>query len=281
VRASLLPTLGLIGWIAAAPSLPSMSSLPELFRPHLPAWAEKLLFNPRERTEETRARYGKGDGKGAARAADTALRLAPDQPLTQFNQGTAHLAAGDEKGAISTLEGTVKKAPPELAPAAYYNLGNARLKAGDASGAVAAYRETLLREPGNRDAKYNLELALRKEKDQKAPAPGQRPGQLGQNKKEQGPGAGGQQGEAGPQNQGAPKPGDGPPSQQGAPPNPGQTPPPQGSGDSRLRGFRDQPDMSAKEAAALLNAVENLERQQRREQAAKRARERASRDKDW
>jgi hypothetical protein len=39
--------------------------------------------------------------------------------------------------------------------------------------------------------------------------------------------------------------------------------------------------MSAQEAAALLEAVENLERQQRRKQAAERAQERAAHGKDW
>jgi hypothetical protein len=39
--------------------------------------------------------------------------------------------------------------------------------------------------------------------------------------------------------------------------------------------------MSAQEAAALLQSVENLERQQRRKQAAQRARQSAAKGKDW
>ncbi len=39
--------------------------------------------------------------------------------------------------------------------------------------------------------------------------------------------------------------------------------------------------MSAREAASVLAAVENLERQQRRDQAAKRARQHAAKGKDW
>jgi hypothetical protein len=39
--------------------------------------------------------------------------------------------------------------------------------------------------------------------------------------------------------------------------------------------------MSAREAASVLSAVENLERQQRRDQAARRARQRAAEGKDW
>jgi tetratricopeptide (TPR) repeat protein len=275
VRASLWPVLVLSGWLAALPSLPDFA-----WRPHLPAWAERVLYNSRERTERARESYGKGEAKAAAGQADTALRLRPNEPIAQFNDGTAHLAAGNEKKAIENLERAAKGAGPRLAPDAYYNIGNARLAAGDASGAVAAYRETLLREPERQDAKFNLELALRKEREQKAPVPGKRPGQTGRNDRSQAPAPGGKQGEPGDQDQGAPKPGEGPESRQGgAPP---QSPQPRpGGGDARLKGFRNQPDMSAGEAAALLNAVENLERQQRREQAEKRARQRAAQDKDW
>src|SRR6185436_8967870 len=158
--------------------------------------------------------------------------------------------------------------------------GNARLAAGDASGAVAAYRQTLLSEPANGAAKFNLELALRKERDRKVPAPGTRPGQFGRDKTSQAPSPGGKQGEGGEQEDGAPKPGDGRPSDQ---PGRSSSAPAQqgGSGAQRLRDFRDQPDMSASQAEKVLNAVKNFELLQRRRQAAQRARERAATGKDW
>jgi hypothetical protein len=39
--------------------------------------------------------------------------------------------------------------------------------------------------------------------------------------------------------------------------------------------------MNGQEAASVLAAIENLERQQRRDQAAKRARQHAAKGKDW
>ena len=45
--------------------------------------------------------------------------------------------------------------------------------------------------------------------------------------------------------------------------------------------FEDQKDMTAEQAAAILQAVENLERQQRREQARALARAKTSVEKDW
>ncbi|MCB1009292.1 MAG: hypothetical protein KDB94_10395, partial [Acidobacteria bacterium] len=59
--------------------------------------------------------------------------------------------------------------------------------------------------------------------------------------------------------------------QQESPDRSGQ-PPPQ---------FKDQEDMTAEQAAALLQAVEDLERQQRRERALDQARKKAKVEKDW
>jgi hypothetical protein len=49
----------------------------------------------------------------------------------------------------------------------------------------------------------------------------------------------------------------------------------------RLPGFVDQEEMTAEQAAALLDAVEDLERQQRRQRAIEQARRRAEVEKDW
>jgi Ca-activated chloride channel homolog len=265
-RASLLPTFLLLGW-AGLPSLP--------WQPHLPAWAERWLYNPRERVERSIDAQAQGKSRQAVRATDTALRLAPDDPLVQYDAGTAHLAAGDGRRAVPVLEKAAKEAGADLSTAAHYNLGNARLAAGDAAGAVEAYKQVLRAEPGNQNAKFNLELALRKEQQQKMgtqgrPAgsrghrspnrdPSNQPGRRGQ--PDQNPDR--QQAQRRQQNGGQPQPGD------------------SRNSDDRLPSFRNQPEMSAREAAQVLSAVENLERQQRRDQAAKRARQRSAKGKDW
>lgn len=244
------------------------------------------MYNPRERTERSIEAYGKGKPKEAVGPADTALRLAPDDPMVQYDAGTAHLAAGNSRKAMSILDKAAKGADPELSPVAHYNLGNARLAAGDAAGAVQAYRRTLLAQPGNLDAKYNLEIALREEKKQKMGARGNPAGSRGSRSKNQDPSN--QQGRGN-----NPQPNQNNPQDRNQPPNPqpGQQPKPgegdpqsragQGQQDQRLPQFRNQPEMNAREAASLLAAVEDLERQQRRDQAARRARQNAAQGKDW
>ena len=273
----LAPLLLLAGWIA----------LP--WKPHLPVWAERWLYNPRERTEHALQARSEKEPEEAAQAADTAHRLAPDDPRTGFNAGTAHLEAGDARNAreaAKLLEPAAKaldKKAPELAPAAWYNLGGAQFKAGDSGAAVEAYRQALLRNPDDADAKWNLELALQEREKQQMGGKGGRKGSLGnrpgerqqsqkpgegnpsnrKDKNPQDPGQGSQggqqqsQGQQGPQNQ----------------------PSPQAGG--RQPHFNNQPEMSAREAASLLSAVENLERRQRRTQAAQRSKQQAAKGKDW
>jgi Ca-activated chloride channel homolog len=249
-----------------------LAALPFGWKPHLPAWVERWLYNPRERTERTIEAWREGDADRAVETAETAQRLAPGDPLTGYNAGTAHLAAGHSRKAAKLLEEAVKNAPAGLAATAWYNLGNARLAASDPAAAVEAYKQALLRNPADTEAKHNLEIALREREQQHLRMQGGRQGSRGDR-----PG----------DREQSRKPGEGSPSQDPnrAPQDPGrgqqgrQDQPSQQSG--RLPNFQNQPEMSSREAANLLSAVEDLERRQRREQAAKRSRQKALKGKDW
>jgi Ca-activated chloride channel family protein len=263
-RSVVLPTLLLI----ALPSLP-------FWEPHWPDWVERWLYNPRERVERSLDAQKQGKPRDAVGPADTALRLAPNDPLVQYDAGTARLGAGHGRQAVTPLEKAVKGASRELAPAAHYNLGGARLAAGDAAGAAEAFKQALRLQPDNQDAKYNLELALREEQKQKMGGQGTPKGSRGNRSPNQDPSD--SQGKGRPDQNPKPQNGqqDQKPQQQG-----GQKQDQQGQG-GQLPQFRNQPEMSAQEASSVLAAVENLERQQRRDQAARRAKQRAAKGKDW
>ena len=218
--------------------------------------SERWLHNSGERTSAGRKAWEAGDQPGAAEALEGALELRPDLAETRFNAGTGRLGSGGA-GAGELLESAARDASPSLAPAAYYNLGNARMAAGDARGAIAAFRESLLRDPARADAKHNLELALRRlEQQQKQQQQDQ---QQQQQKKDQQKGGG----------------------QQSQPQDDGKQEKKPQSGQDRQPEFRDQPDMNAEQAKALLAAVENLERDQRRKDAQRRAAARAQVEIDW
>jgi tetratricopeptide (TPR) repeat protein len=282
------------GRLAATLAVLGLSFPWHLPAPHLPVAVERWLYNPRERTARAIADSKQGEeGKRRAMAdAETALRLAPDDPLVQYDAGTARLEGGDAGGAAPLLDraalALARQKIPGRAAAAHYNLGNARLRAGDAAAAVEAYKQALREAPGDRDAKWNLELALRERERQqsgaRAPNEGSRGDKGGGQESSQK--SGGQEKPGDPKSGGgAGEPKKGAPQQQGGNDanqgGQGQGEAPQNGQQTKQPRFHDLPEMSAAEASAILESVENLERQQRRAQAAENARRRTARVKDW
>jgi Ca-activated chloride channel family protein len=247
---------------------------------------ESYRFNPRERTSRALAAWEKGRIEDAVAPLDSALRLRPGDPLVEFNAGTAHLGA-NQPDAAQLLDQAAKHAPPALAADAFYNLGNARLEAKDAQGAIDAYKGALRAQSDLPSAKRNLELALRLLKEQQRQQEQQQKDSEEQQDRQQNGGEGQrQEQEQNREQQPKPNPQQSPDPQQ-TPPQAGAGTPQEGAGDpqppkeSPLPQFQEQKDMTAEQAAAILQAVENLERQQRREQARAVARAKTSVEKDW
>lgn len=240
---------------------------------------ERLLRNPHERTRRAVDAYRAGRLEEAVALGRAARELAPDEPLTGFNSGTVEVAAGLHETAIASFEETVERLrlpeageglhrlpesrfrQPRLAASSLYNLGNAHLAQGDPESAIRAYEDALRLAPGHEDAKHNLELALRELQRRNPPPP---------QPQEQSEEAEGGSDRSTPELEGPEEGQDETPS--AAQPEPE---------DTQLQDFEDQPDMTAEEAAAILQAVENLERQQRREEAAERAGSSTPGEKDW
>ncbi len=277
------------------PVLATVLAFPFPWQGETPEWIEPWLYNARERTQESRDAFAEGRFAEAVEAAERAHRLAPEDPRTQLNLGTTLLAADRTQEALGPLTRAAGRLESELTDAdeppsedrlgltatAHYNLGNARLQGQDLPGAVEAFEQALRRDPDHLDAKYNLEVALERLRQQQQQQQQQQgpQGDQGDEPRDTPPSEGG---EENPQEQPQPQP-------EGSPET-GQEPQPQATepegteprrGDPRLPRFEDQPDMTAREAAAILEAVENLEREQRRLEAAERARHQARTEKDW
>ncbi len=97
---------------------------------------------------------------------DQAVKKLPADPGAHFDRGAALYALSrfDEAGQ-EFLRATEAK-DPALKASAFYNLGNAYFKKEKFKDAVSAYTRTLGLAPGDKQAKWNLEIALRKQKDQ-------------------------------------------------------------------------------------------------------------------
>ena len=117
------------------------------------------------------------DPAGALEQYDLAARELPSEPRVHLNRGIALLAQKTfDKAREAFLLAAEPPAPADVRAAANYNLGLAFYEEGDAKStetdhkeaqrlfreAADAFRKSLRAVPGNRDAGWNLELALRR-----------------------------------------------------------------------------------------------------------------------
>jgi tetratricopeptide (TPR) repeat protein len=269
-----------------------LSDLRRLLDLHPPVWIERGLYNPRERTERALERLAAADPEGALEAFETAGRIAPDDPRVLYGLGTGRLLAdhGDAVGALERALGLERPEaeepsgreplPAALRQSALYNLGNARLAARDNAGAVTAFEEALRLDPADQAAKFNLELALRRlaEERLRLRSPQEAPGGKQGGEEEPSDRTGGTEPdaepEAGPDEAGREPESSGP--EAGSDPREGAP-----FGRRPLAGFEEQDDLTAAQAAALLEAVENLERRQRQVEATRAARQAGAEEEDW
>lgn len=261
----LLSTLAL-GW-----SLPFGLELP----PSLNRW----LHNPRRQTSDALLHLENQQFEEASQRLDRAQSLEPENPQISFNAGTGRLLAGEPEKAQALLEESAQD--PAWLTSASYNLGNSYLEAEAPAAAVEAYKRALRADPTHQGAKFNLELALRQLEQQERQKSIQKDPQESPQGQEEGE-------EERSENRGDERP---PDQQQPPEPDPQSgnqedtqdaesSPQPENSSD-RLPQFEDQPEMTADEAAAILQAVENLEKEQRRAEIARRQKETGKGEKDW
>jgi Ca-activated chloride channel family protein len=125
-----------------------------------------LLSSPNRAVKEGNARMKAGKPDEALAAYDKAVAALPADPGVHFNRGTALQALGRHGDAIPEfLRATEAKDPP-LKAAAFYNLGNSFYSAQKFGEALEAYKRALVLDPANERAKWNLELAWKKKRDE-------------------------------------------------------------------------------------------------------------------
>jgi tetratricopeptide (TPR) repeat protein len=131
--------------------------------------------------------YRKGEPTDAVERYREALAEGDSDPRLRYNLGTALLGTGELEEARVRLREALESQDPELRTSAFYNLGNASARGAAGArrerepllrGAVDAYRRALLLDPEDEDARWNLELALRRleqEEEERATMPGPGP----------------------------------------------------------------------------------------------------------
>lgn len=120
------------------------------------------VVDPAERNNAGIWAYERGDFESALRSFQIAQVNSPDDSVPYLNAGLAFARLGALSEAVLALEQALKTAQPALAAQIYFNLGNVYFQMRDFQQAVAAYQRTLLLQPGDMDARHNLELALQR-----------------------------------------------------------------------------------------------------------------------
>jgi Ca-activated chloride channel family protein len=168
------PLLGQTGPPAAAPG-PGLAS-PSPSTPASPlapsSLKERILSRPPFTTARGEAIAGKKalEEKRVDEAVSRFAReaaLAPKDPSGAYNLGTALSAAGRGEEALAALKKAKGASRGDLAADASFNSGNVLLSGQQWEAAAAAYRDALRARPGEADAAWNYELALRRLDQQK------------------------------------------------------------------------------------------------------------------
>jgi Ca-activated chloride channel family protein len=243
--------------------------------PLLAAW--NPLDRPSSAVEQGNAAMKEGKAEAALAEYDRAAAALPAEPGVHFNRGTALFALSRYDEAIAQFMRATEAKTPALKAAAFYNLGNSYFQASRYADAIAAYKRSLALEPGDMRAKWNLELALQKKKEE------EKKQQEGKNKQDQQNKDDRQNKDD--QNEGRPRP-DGGAEQDKQQPranDAGSPPPPEPQSEEQTSPDkpRDEQAPEMSEIEAVLDSLERSPKELEKLRARLRAVRRAPPAKDW
>ena len=129
-------------------------------------WAALLTAcgNPALKVLYGNFRFSQGDYTQATISYMRALAADEDSAVIGYNLANVYYALGETGPAVDALEDAAGGGDWKAVRfRAYYNLGNVYFDLGEFDRAVTSYIEALKVDPEDRDAKVNLELALRRQ----------------------------------------------------------------------------------------------------------------------
>lgn len=110
-------------------------------------------------------KYKLGDFQGSLEHFKHAEKDIPNDYRLEYNKGTTFYKTRDYYKAIESFEKVLKSEDTNLKAKALYNLGNTHYRLGDKKKAIQNYTQALSLEPNFEQAKKNLEIIRKEEKD--------------------------------------------------------------------------------------------------------------------
>jgi tetratricopeptide (TPR) repeat protein len=123
--------------------------------------------------------YETGQYDQALKEFDEAKKELPSSAAVEFNRGNALFKLGRKDEAQEAYDQVTQTDRTDLREKDYYNLGNAWAELGKPKEAIAAYRKALTLDPGDQQARHNLEVMLRAQPPQSSPDAGTNRGRDG------------------------------------------------------------------------------------------------------
>ncbi len=118
------------------------------------------LSAQRSLVEEANRLYAEGRYAEAHEMYLEALRENPGSPLIRFNEGNALYQNQEFERALEAYRDAIEAGDTGLAQGAWYNLGNSLFRQQQLDTSLEAYKQALRINPGDTDAKHNLERVL-------------------------------------------------------------------------------------------------------------------------
>jgi tetratricopeptide (TPR) repeat protein len=111
--------------------------------------------------------FGQGKYQEAEKAYLDAEVQSPGRAELLYNLGNTLIKQKKYEQALQSLRQAVSKGDEGLQESSWFNAGNALFEMGNFRNSAQAYIQALRINPADKDAKYNLEMALQKMKQQK------------------------------------------------------------------------------------------------------------------
>lgn len=127
------------------------------------------------KNKEGNRHYAAGRYAEAERAYLDAQVQSPGKPEVLYNLGNAYIRQNKADQGIHALRQAQSKGNKQVQQHSWYNAGNAWFAKNDFQQASQAYIQALKLNPGDKDAKHNLELALMKLKQPAQPQSASKP----------------------------------------------------------------------------------------------------------
>ncbi len=235
-----------------------------------------------QRNRAGNKRYRESQYDEALTEYRSAQVLAPELRELAFNAGDALYRKGDLPNALREYAKAAAADDPLLAADAYYNAGNAQTDLGDLGPAVESYKDALRLSSDHEDAKYNLELALRMlEQQQQDQEQDQDQGEQDQDEQDQDDQEQQDQDEQDQQDQDEQEQQDRDEQEQDEQEQDEQDQDEQEQQDQDQQQPEQEMAMSPEDAARLLDAIDQAERELQAELRAAQAKKRQKVEKDW